>query len=149
MFQFSDKQISENKRRKSELVSLINELTMDQKISLCIEILEKNPEHRKSEDIQVIQAFTSQNKFLKQIQEEEGEITLRECYKRMFIEIYEENQVVLEQGDKAYSFFIILSGNVSVYVYKDPKLDIKIEGLDRATIIKKREIIQYKQTHLR
>ncbi|CAK61348.1 unnamed protein product (macronuclear) [Paramecium tetraurelia] len=140
MFQFTDRQIQipENKRKKSEISSLIHELTMDQKISLCVEILERNPEHRRPEDLQIIQAFTSKNKFLKQIQEEEGEGTLRECYKRMLIEFYDENQVVLEQGERAHQFFIILSGNVSVYVYRDPKVDVREEGLDKAALIKKR-----------
>ncbi|CAD8116601.1 unnamed protein product [Paramecium sonneborni] len=138
MLQFEDKQISENRSKNFDQ-------SLEEKISECIENLEKNPEHLNHADLQIIKTFARKNQFFKQIQEEQGENILKECFKRITLEVYEKNQVVFEQGERAHSFFIILIGNVSVYVYKDPKVDIGEENLDRPTLIKMKEIFQYKQ----
>ncbi|CAK79084.1 unnamed protein product (macronuclear) [Paramecium tetraurelia] len=133
-----NKQFIENKRKKSDIVSLINGLSKEQLMPICIEILQKNPEQRKLEDIQIIQAATKDIEFFQQVYNEQGELMLKECLKRMCIEMFDEDDVVFEQGDKPQSFYIILSGGVSVYILKTPLVEHKELELSKTEKIKRR-----------
>ncbi|CAD8090719.1 unnamed protein product [Paramecium sonneborni] len=83
-----NKQFIENQRKKSNI--FINGLSKEQLMSLCIEILKKNPEQRRQEDIQIIQAATKDIEFFQQVNIDQGELMLKECLKRMTIEMFEE-----------------------------------------------------------
>ncbi|CAD8070690.1 unnamed protein product [Paramecium sonneborni] len=133
-----NKQFMENKRKRSDIIQFINRQSKEQLMPLCVEILKKNPEQRRQEDIQIIQAATKDIEFFQQVYIDQGEMLFKECLKRMTIEIFEENDVVFEQGDKPQQFYIILSGSVSIYIYKSTQMEHKDYEQERVDKIKKK-----------
>ena len=83
----------------------------------CIDILKMAPSLRKRDDLNVLLSFVSQVGFFKQLSRP-NQLSLCSV---MNLRSIEKGDLLFKQGDDGTSFFIILSGHVSVHVYSNNK----------------------------
>ncbi|CAD8194646.1 unnamed protein product [Paramecium pentaurelia] len=75
---------------------------------------------------------------IQEIQEECGVQALQKCLQRIHLEIYPEDSIVFEKGDRGRDFYIILSGQVGIYIFSN-----NIEQLQHNKIIIRQGIREY------
>ena len=81
----------------------------------CIDILKMAPSLRQRNDLNVLVSFVGQVGFFKQLSRP-NQLSLCSV---MSLRTIENGELLFKQGDEGTSFFIILSGHVSVHIYKN------------------------------
>jgi CRP-like cAMP-binding protein len=92
------------------------------------------PMYRKPKDIDIIANYVKDIKVFKDFQSNEEQ--MYELCKNLTLKSLAENKVLFEQGDKGDSYFIILEGNVEIFV----KVGDEKTGMDtrkKVAILKK------------
>ncbi|KAL4438628.1 hypothetical protein ABPG74_015526 [Tetrahymena malaccensis] len=107
----------------------VSNLSVEQKKQLTANILQLDLKDRKEDEINVLKQLTEHLDFFIKINSKKinQETKLHEkCCRRLKYESYQKGQTVIEYGAKADKFFIILSGQVSIFLIKSQEaLDIE------------------------
>ncbi|EAR99789.2 cyclic nucleotide-binding domain protein (macronuclear) [Tetrahymena thermophila SB210] len=107
----------------------ISNLSLEQKKQLTANILQLDLKDRKEDEINVLKQLTEHLDFFIKINSKKinQETKLHEkCCRRLKYESYQKGETVIEYGAKADKFFIILSGQVSIFLIKSQEaLDIE------------------------
>ena len=87
----------------------------DQKRQELIRILNSEPAQRNDEEVSLIQSIFEDNKFLKQFK---GTPKLKELCKHLKVELYDEGQTIIQEGEYGETFYIIYTGRVTILKFK-------------------------------
>ncbi|KAM3129699.1 Rap guanine nucleotide exchange factor-like 1 [Paramecium bursaria] len=106
----------QSRHSRTLFMNNIQNIDKDKLMELSLFILAKHPQDRNLEEITVLQ-YTLQNiKFFEDIIQQQGTGTLQKCMKRMVLNLFDQNTIVFERGEKGHTFYVILQGQVGVYV---------------------------------
>ena len=86
-----------------------------QKRQELIRILKSEPDLRNDEEVSLIQSIFEDNKFLKQFK---GTPKLKELCKHLKVEVYDEGQTIIQEGEYGETFYIIYTGRVTILKFK-------------------------------
>ena len=91
-------------------------------IAPFLEVLAKESWERDEKDVDLLYSFVKKIKFFQELEENMS----RDLCKMFKLEEYDEDEIVVRQGDEGDSFYIILYGSVSIWL--EPKEDSAAEG---------------------
>ncbi|CAD8126530.1 unnamed protein product [Paramecium sonneborni] len=105
-----------NKRNQTRLLESINELTMQQKQSLLINILQCPIKERKAEILQLMRIIMQKVDFFQQFQVENIDYEAYDyCLKHLSFESFSKNTVIFEKGEQPHNMYVVIRGQVSLY----------------------------------
>jgi len=84
-----------------------------------VKVLKVAPDDRTKEDITLTSRFFEEKKFFKTYIEQNNYDVVSQCSKFMFPESYETGEVVITQGDKGDTFYVLLKGKVHIRIIKN------------------------------
>ncbi|KAL4459906.1 hypothetical protein ABPG74_003432 [Tetrahymena malaccensis] len=113
---------------------------MDQ-IDQIIRILKVSPEDRQQEDINMLLQLTKDIQFFKYYQEQGKTDIHKKCCRCMVLEQHQERNVVFNIGTIGYKFYIILEGEVGVYI-KNKKSNAPTIDFEKLMQLKPRNKLQ-------
>ncbi|UPR01787.1 cAMP-dependent protein kinase [Chloropicon primus] len=88
-------------------------------IAPFLEVLAKESWERDEKDVDLLYSFVKKMKFFTELEENLS----RDLCKMFKLEEYDEDEIVVRQGDEGDSFYIILYGSVSIWL--EPKEDLE------------------------
>ncbi|CAK76154.1 unnamed protein product (macronuclear) [Paramecium tetraurelia] len=115
-----------NKRNQTRLLESINDLSLQQKQQLLINILQIPRQERKAEILQLMRIIVMKVDFFHQFQVENIDNEAYDyCLRHLTFEAFSKNTVIFEKGDYPHNMYVVLRGQVSIY-QNDYQLDQKM-----------------------
>lgn len=95
----------------------LSELSQDEILSISLKILSKSSSCRSVHDLFVIKKAFENIPFFKELEQTSGEAIVQQCFKKMTLETFDKNQSIIKQGEVGKKFYIIIKGQVKVFVF--------------------------------
>ncbi|CAD8121243.1 unnamed protein product [Paramecium sonneborni] len=109
-----------NKRNQTRLLEQIHELSIQQKKLLLINILKCPIQERKQEILQMMRILMQNIDLFQQFQKDQNELEAYDyCLLHLQYDTFEKNTVIYEIGDQANSVYMVIQGQVSLYLQED------------------------------
>ncbi|CAD8078627.1 unnamed protein product [Paramecium primaurelia] len=108
---------------------------LDSHLTDTLHLLKKQPQHRCKAEIDLLVQMTQELPFFKQYQKQDNGLLIhRECCKYMFIEKFQQSEVVFHLDTIGTKFYVILDGQVEVLIRRRG-----FDELESVRILKKGE----------
>ncbi|CAD8190797.1 unnamed protein product [Paramecium octaurelia] len=119
-FQLLDTLELGNKRNQARLLEQIHELTTQQKKKLLINILKCSLQERKQEILQMMRILLEKVDIFQQFQTDQNDLEAYDyCLRHIQYDTFDKNAVIYEIGEYANNVYMVISGQVSLYIYDD------------------------------
>ncbi|CAD8121925.1 unnamed protein product [Paramecium sonneborni] len=109
-----------NKRNQTRLLEQIHQLSIQQKKKLLINILKYPIQQRKQEIMSMLRILMQKIEIFEQFQTDKNEFEAYDyCLLHLQCETFVKNDVIFEIGDQTNNVYIVITGQVSLYLQDD------------------------------